>query len=69
MVAIQPVIVYGLLRVFADHARPSLSRAYLPYLVSGSRCSDTQAHGAVAQEMPRPLPVESRRHEVSRDPE
>lgn len=30
-----PVIVYGLLRVFADHARPPLSRAYLPYLVSG----------------------------------
>jgi surface polysaccharide O-acyltransferase-like enzyme len=35
MVAIQPVIVHGLLRVFADHARSPLSRAYLPYLVNG----------------------------------
>ena len=35
MVAIQPLIVYWLLREFADHSRPPLTQAYIPYLVSG----------------------------------
>jgi fucose 4-O-acetylase-like acetyltransferase len=35
MVAIQPLTVYWLLRRFADHSRPPLTQAYIPYLVSG----------------------------------
>jgi surface polysaccharide O-acyltransferase-like enzyme len=35
MVCIQPLVVYWLLRVFADHSRPPLTEAYLPYLSSG----------------------------------
>jgi surface polysaccharide O-acyltransferase-like enzyme len=35
MVFIQPLIVYWLLRVFANPSRPSLAKAYLPYLLSG----------------------------------
>jgi fucose 4-O-acetylase-like acetyltransferase len=35
MLAIHPVTVYWLLRDFADHARPSLAKAYLPYLTTG----------------------------------
>lgn len=35
MVLIHPVIVYWLLRDFADRSRPPLSRAYWPYLRSG----------------------------------
>ena len=35
MLIIQPVTVYWLLRDFADHSRPSLSQAYLPYLTGG----------------------------------
>src|ERR1039457_2948909 len=30
MVAIQPLIVYWLLREFADHSRPPLTQAYIP---------------------------------------
>ncbi len=35
MLFIQPVAVYWLLGTFADHSRPSLSKAYWPYLSSG----------------------------------
>ena len=35
MVLIQPFTVYWLLGHFADHSRPPLSRAFLPYLTSG----------------------------------
>jgi len=35
MVVIQPWTVHWLLRVFADHSRPPLTQAYIPYLVSG----------------------------------
>ena len=35
MLVIQPVTVYWLLRDFADHSRPSLARAYWPYLSTG----------------------------------
>jgi glucan biosynthesis protein C len=35
MVVVQPLTVYWLLRDFADHSRPPLSQAYLPYLSSG----------------------------------
>ena len=35
MLVIQPITVYWLLRDFADHSRPALSQAYLPYLSSG----------------------------------
>jgi surface polysaccharide O-acyltransferase-like enzyme len=35
MLVIQPLTVYWLLRDFADHSRPPLARAYIPYLVSG----------------------------------
>jgi surface polysaccharide O-acyltransferase-like enzyme len=35
MLFIQPLTVYWLLRDFADHSRPPLTRAYIPYLVSG----------------------------------
>ncbi len=35
MLVIQPLTVYGLLRRFAEPSRPPLSRAYLPYLISG----------------------------------
>jgi peptidoglycan/LPS O-acetylase OafA/YrhL len=34
MLAVHPFIVYWLLHVFADHSRPSLAKAYLPYLTS-----------------------------------
>jgi len=36
MLLIHPVTVYWLLRDFADHSRPSLAKAYLPYLTTGS---------------------------------
>ncbi|SPE61012.1 Acyltransferase 3 (fragment) [Verrucomicrobia bacterium] len=35
MLLIHPATVYWLLRDFADHSRPSLGRAYWPYLSSG----------------------------------
>lgn len=35
MLFIQPLTVYWLLRVFADHSRPPLTQAYVPYLTSG----------------------------------
>jgi fucose 4-O-acetylase-like acetyltransferase len=35
MLLIHPVTVYWLLRDFADHARPSLEQAWIPYLISG----------------------------------
>ncbi|HVV74019.1 MAG TPA: acyltransferase [Verrucomicrobiae bacterium] len=35
MVFIQPAIVYWLLRDFADRSRPPLTRAFLPYLITG----------------------------------
>jgi acyltransferase-like protein len=35
MLVLQPITVYWLLRDFADHSRPALHQAYLPYLASG----------------------------------
>ena len=35
MLIVHPVTVYWLLRDFAEHSRPSLGHAYLPYLTSG----------------------------------
>jgi peptidoglycan/LPS O-acetylase OafA/YrhL len=35
MLLIHPVTVYWLLRVFANHSRPALRQAYLPYLIKG----------------------------------
>lgn len=41
MLVVHPLIVYWLLRDFADPDRPALSRAYLPYLSSGRVLSGT----------------------------